>query len=131
VAAAEAAGGDDHGCGHQDDVFEDVLAFQGGGDVGAGEQPSGQQHDGGQDAEQRTNRYSATRSPRPLISSRPMAHSRVAINTSATRPGTSPKNRRWVVVSARFWAGLTPGKYLRTPKAKKTTPMLMRSATML
>jgi len=66
-----------------------------------------------------------------MIRSRPIAHSSVAMSRIATLPGTRPKNRMSVVAVARPWAGLTPGKYLRTPNARKTAPMLTRSVPML
>ena len=58
-------------------------------------------------------------------------HSSVAIITIPMSPGINPRNRMWVVDSVRFWAGLTPGKYLRTPKPRKTAPTAIRSAVML
>ena len=60
-----------------------------------------------------------------------MTHSSVAIITKATPPGTRPRKRMWVVFSVSSWAGLTPGKNLRTPKPRKIRPTAIRSPAML
>ncbi len=55
-------------------------------------------------------------------------------NPVSVEPGlaqTSRRVRRFVVVSTRFCAGLTPGKNLRMPNPRKTAPTATRRRVML
>ena len=131
-ATTEAARGDHQGGRHQDDVLEDVLAFEGRRVVGAGEEPGGQEDQRREDADE-LDRQQPDREPHPRLASRqiPITHSRVAIITIATPPGTRPRKRMWVVALVMSSAGLTPGKNLSTPKPRKIRPTAIRSAAML
>jgi len=59
---------------------------------------------------------------RPSSRQTPMTHSSVAIATMLTWSGTRPNVSRCVVAFARPSAGLIPGKYFSTPKARNTAP---------
>lgn len=100
--------------------------------AGSTEQPARQEHEWRQNAQQLAGeQVDRDPRPRPAIRDTPIRHSSTAVTMSPTAPGTSPNDITEIVVSTRPCAGLRPGTNLSTPKPRKSTPMLTRSAVML
>jgi len=58
-----------------------------------------------------------------------MARSRVASNARLTPAGNKLTVSASMVLTARLWAGLRPGKNFSTPNQKNTIPNVTRSVT--